>query len=139
MFEPGTFTSGLAGNVSQANFRSDDPSFSIRLTEGGEACLKVLFGTPDFVLPDALTTIEEYAFHGIAASVVYIPDGCVAICAYAFKDCPTLTQIRVPAGCAVGENAFDGREQVTVFGAARSDAEQYCESHDNCEFVTATP
>ena len=95
----------------------------------------IAFGTPDFTLPGDVTAIEESAFQGIAASVVYIPDGCGTIGAYAFKDCPNLTQIRIPAGCAIGENAFDGCERVWIFGTAGSAAEQYCENHDNCVFV----
>lgn len=135
MMEPGTFTSGFAGNGTLANFRSDDPNGVLGLTEDGEACLGVVFGTPDFTLPSDVKSIEESAFEGIAARVVYIPDGCETIGAYAFKGCPNLKQIRVPAGCAIGESAFDGCEHVTIFGTTGSDAEEYCESHDNCEFA----
>ena len=137
MEEPGTFTSGLAGKGTLANFQSDNPRLSVALTEDGEACMteQQSFGTPDFTLPDDIKAVEQSAFEGIAASVVYIPDGCETIGAYAFKDCKSLRQIRIPAGCVIEESAFDGCEHVTIFGVPGSSAEQYCESHDNCEFA----
>ena len=93
-----------------------------------------IFGTPDLTLPAALTEIEESAFEGIRAKVVAVPESCIRIGAYAFKD-STVTQIRVPASCAIGTDAFAGCESVAVFGAAGSPAEAYCASHSNCTFV----
>ena len=93
------------------------------------------FGTPDFTLPAFLTTVEEEAFEGIAASVVDIPESCVSIGAHAFRNCPNLTQIRIPDGCALGTDVFDSCEMVYVFGTAGSPAETYCNAHDNCVFV----
>ena len=66
-----------------------------------------VFGPADFILPAQLTAIADSA----------------------------VVQIRIPAGCAIGTDAFDGCEQVTVFGAAGSPAESYCANHANCEFV----
>lgn len=93
------------------------------------------FGTPDFVIPTDTTTIEANAFEGIAASIVEISANCTSIGDYAFKDCGQLTQIRIPAGCAIGQDVFDSCEKVYIFGTAGSDAEHYCDEHGNCEFV----
>ena len=93
------------------------------------------FGTPDFVIPAGVTAIEANAFEGIAATIVKIPTNCTSIGDYAFKDCAHLTQIRIPAGCALGADVFDGCAKVYVFGVTGSPAEAYCLSHSNCVFV----
>ena len=64
-----------------------------------------------------------------------MPDGCVSIGDEAFKDCESLTRIRIPADCVLGEDVFDGCTAVYVFGTAGSPAEIYCLTHDNCVFV----
>ena len=99
------------------------------------ALAELAFGTPDFTLPAFLTTVEEDAFEGIAASVVDVPAYCVSIGDHAFRGCPNLTQIRIPACCELGADVFDGCTMVYIFGSRDSDAEAYCQSHDNCMFV----
>ena len=69
------------------------------------------------------------AFVGIAATVVYIPDSCGSIGAAAFRDCPNLCQVRIPAGCAIGEDAFAGDFGLKIFGYRNSPAETYCSEH----------
>ena len=95
------------------------------------------FGTPDLCLPSSLTTVEEEAFEGIAASVVDVPESCTGIGDRAFRNCPNLTQIRIPADCELGTDVFDGCEIVVVFGTEGSPAEAYCKdpAHGNCVFV----
>ena len=93
------------------------------------------FGSPDFILPSGTRTIEANAFEGAAMSVVTIPGSCASISDYAFKNCPSLTQIRIPAGCALGADVFDGCTLVYVYGVSGSPAEAYCQSHSNCVFV----
>ena len=44
--------------------------------------------------------------------------------------------IRIPAGCVLGRDVFDGCGTVYVYGAAGSDAERYCSEQDNCVFVS---
>jgi hypothetical protein len=68
-------------------------------------------------------------------SVVFVPATCTSIGPRAFKDCSALTQIRIPAGCAIGADAFDGCTQVFVYSTAGSPAETYCQGHENCVFV----
>lgn len=97
---------------------------------------KPVFAEPDFVLPFALTVIDESAFEGIVAKVVYIPDSCTRIGKWAFRDCPNLTQIRIPANCTIGTDAFVGCNSVTIFGSKGSTAEAYASSHSNCTFVS---
>ena len=108
-----------------------------RLARGGDPEAVQTFGAPDFTLPADIRVIEGYAFEGTVMTVAYIPDGCTGIGAYAFKDCKALRQIRIPTGCAVGQFAFDGCENVTVFGVPGpgSGAEQYCATHESCTFV----
>ena len=95
----------------------------------------IAFADPDFTLPAAMTTVEAEAFEGIAASAVYIPDTCDYIDDYAFRNCPNLTMIRIPADCGIGWKVFEGCSWVYVFGTPGSDAERYCEYFDNCVFV----
>ena len=134
MHEPGTFTQGMNG---MNYFFSDDDRMMIVRANSGELCLieRQDFGTPDFTLPASITLIEEYAFQGIDAQIVYIPDGCTEIEPYAFKDCKKLTRVRIPAGCAIGEFAFDGCEDLYIFSTPGGGAEQYCANHGNCTFV----
>lgn len=95
------------------------------------------FGAPDFVIPAGVTAIETSAFEGVAATIVEIPANCTSIGDYAFKNCAHLTQIRIPADCALGTDVFDGCEKVYVFSAAGSPAEAYCSApgHGNCVFI----
>ena len=106
---------------------------------GGDVVISAVvypaFGTPDFTLPAFLTTVEEEAFEGIAASIVDIPASCTNIGAHAFRNCPNLTQIRIPANCVLGVDVFEGCTMVVVYGMAGSSAEAYCQSHANCVFV----
>ena len=51
---------------------------------------------PDFLLPAGLTRIEDYAFCGVNAKVIYIPDGVTYIGGDAFAECANLEKIRFP-------------------------------------------
>ena len=93
------------------------------------------FGTPDFTLPGSIRTVEANAFEGGAMTVVSVPDGCEVIGAGAFKDCGSLTQIRVPAGCAIGDGAFSGCGTVFVYAPAGSPAESFCAAPANANCV----
>ncbi len=90
---------------------------------------------PVFFLPEDLTVIGTEAFAGAAASVVDIPAGCILIGNYAFRGCGSLRQIRIPAGCVLGEDMFDDCTLVLIYGTAGSPAETYCLTHSNCVFA----
>ncbi len=92
------------------------------------------FGTPDFTLPAFLQEVDESAFEGIVATIVYVPDACESIGAYAFRNA-AIVQIRIPADCSIADTAFDGCEEVLIFGTPGSAAESFCDAHDNCTFV----
>lgn len=93
------------------------------------------FGIPDMYLPEDIEYIEENAFYGTSAHIVYIPDGCLAIENNAFSNNKSLTHIRVPDGCTVAENAFDENNNYFMYGNTGSYAEEFCESQSNCTFI----
>ena len=93
------------------------------------------FGIPDLTLPSLLTAVEADAFEGIAASIVDVPANCRSIGDRAFRLCPNLTQIRIPADCELGKDVFDRCTLVYIFGTAGSPAETYCDAYENCVFV----
>ena len=95
--------------------------------------------TPDFVLPKQLGEIKQEAFRGISAKVVSVPDGCTNIGSMAFAFCPNLKEIRIPANCTIGPDAFRGCKKVFVFSTAGSDAETYCQVYSNLFFVEEQP
>ena len=83
---------------------------------------------PDLVLPADLTEIEESAFEGTDAEIVYIPDNCRKIGSNAFRN-SGVRQIRIPDDCEIGEEAFAGCEDVTLIGTAGSGVATYANSH----------
>lgn len=93
------------------------------------------FGAADFILPTHITVIQEGAFEGISARSVEISPTCTQIGARAFRNCPNLEKIRIPEGCAIGEDAFAGCGTVMIYGVLNSPAELYCQTHDNCMFM----
>ena len=130
------FTTGLNGR-SVGGFASDNAAYIVGLNEDGEACLADpnVLAAPDFVIPSGTLEIRSEVFVGIAATVVYIPDNCGSIGAAAFRDCQNLRQIRIPAGCTVGTDAFAGDFGLKIFGYRGSPAEVYCSEHPYCSFV----
>ena len=94
---------------------SADETISACLCRGDPAA-------PDFLIPAGTLVIQSEAFAGIGAAVVYIPDRCGSIGAAAFRDCPNLRQVRIPAGCAIGTDAFAGDFGLKIFGYRGSPA-----------------
>ena len=138
--QPFVVTGGLPGKATLANFVCDAPGYTLALTANGEAALVEVYGSPDFTLPASVQSIEEQAFEGAAMTVADIPDGCESIGDHAFRNCPTLTQIRIPASVtSIGDGVFDGCGLVCVFGAAGSAAESCCAENDDLIFVACEP
>ena len=93
------------------------------------------FGTADFILPAALTEIEEEAFEGAAMMAVYVPDTVEVIGANAFKDCELLWKIRLPKDCEIDETAFDGCTAFLVYAPAGGSVEKFCAEQESIIFV----
>ena len=133
---PVTLVTGTADST--AGLFSDKEDYLLLIRENTWIlCLNLPFDNPDFTLPADITAIEESAFECADMSAVYIHDGCGSIGDHAFRSCPNLTQIRIPAGCSLGTDVFDGCELVYVYSTAGSPVEAYCVAHDNCVFVPA--
>lgn len=66
--------------------------------------------TGELVIPDGVTSIEDYAFYGYEElTSVTIPDSVTSIGASAFSDCTGLTSIAIPDSVtSIGSYAFSG-------------------------------
>ena len=85
---------------------------------------------PDFTSPSALTTIDQEAFFGTAASFIWLADGVTSIGDRAFAGCEGLRFIRIPRQCtSIGTDAIPAG--VTILCERDSAAEQYASDH-NC-------
>jgi hypothetical protein len=93
------------------------------------------FGTPDFTLPEGLTTIEESAFEGDTLITVVDAGNCTSIGAYAFKGCTNLTQILLDKDCDIDNTAFSDCGTVFVFAQANGKTETFCDTREGIEFV----
>lgn len=89
-----------------------------------EISFQPLMNNPDFVLPPRLNTIEEEAFSGINASMIYIPDGATSIGEKAFRNCINLQEIRIPESVqSIADNAFEGcRNDLYIYSTEGSSA-----------------
>ena len=118
------------------NLISMEPEYSM-IVQGDETQLlicAVFSRTHDLILPASITAIEEEAFEGISATVVYVPDGCLYIGKKAFMN-SSVYRVFVPADCELAEDVFEGCKLVYLISAEGSLAQQYCETHSNCLFV----
>lgn len=85
---------------------------------------------PDFVLPAALTAIEEEAFAGGVFTYVKLSENTVSIGQRAFGDCQNLAYIYIPeTTTGIDPDAFDNVNGLTIFGKAGSTAEGYAQAH----------
>ena len=88
------------------------------------------WAVPDFVLPAALTAIEEEAFRGGAFSFVQLPEQTVSVGSYAFADCAHLAFIYIPENTtAIDPDAFHGITALTILGFVLSPAEAYADTY----------
>lgn len=99
---------------------------------------KPAFGAPDFIPPQALKTVGEEAFAGIAATVIRLPQGVTEISSRAFADCAHLLQIYIPADCeTIDAHAFDGcSAALQIFAPEGSAAQRFAQSA-GFQFVAA--
>ena len=66
-----------------------------------------LGGETDVVIPEAITTIGNYAFYGCNIEHVTIPDSVISIGDYAFADCPLQNFVISKSIIHIGNNPFD--------------------------------
>lgn len=86
---------------------------------------------PDFILPAALTEIEEEAFAGISTSVVKVQENVKTIGSRAFANCSKLKAIYIPEGCEyIAADAFSGVVGLTIYGQEGSYAEYYANRYN---------
>ena len=85
---------------------------------------------PDFILPASTRVIEDEAFAGIKATSILVGDQVESIGSKAFANCTNLQQIVIPESVVViSENAFEGCNDIVIFGVTGSCAETYAESN----------
>ena len=83
-----------------------------------------------FVLPAALTTIEDEAFEGTAITNIVLPENVETIGDYAFANIQTLRHISIPDKTSfICKNAFKGSVNVTISGAPKGYARVW--AHEN--------
>ena len=100
--------------------------------------LDTTFPIPDFIVPAALRSVEAEAFAGIAAQHIKLPDILNSIGDNAFANCPNLVCIYIPANCtSIASNAFDGVENLTIFGHSGSYSEFYA-IRNGFDFIAIT-
>ena len=95
---------------------------------------KPLFGTPDFTMPAALSTIGESAFEGMPLLHITDADSVTSVGRWAFKD-TGLTQISLPANCAIDADAFSGCGTVYIFAPAGGTTEDWCRDRTGIVFI----
>lgn len=79
----------------------------------------------DYVLPSNLTRIEEEAFMCIPAQKIELSANIEFIDARAFADCASLREVVIPAAVkSISDHAFDGCEDVTIYGEKGTEAER---------------
>ena len=85
------------------------------------------FGTPDTVLPEDLTLIEEEAFAGDSSVViVQLPEGLEEIGERAFAYCTGMRHIYIPESTVrIADDAFEGCTDLLIYGRSGSEAESY--------------
>ena len=95
---------------------------------------------PDFVMPAALTEIDDEAFAGCAFVYARLSENTTRIGDDAFAGCLNLRFVYIPqAAQDISPSAFDGvPDGLTICGIAGSDAETYANAH-GFAFVAVQP
>lgn len=104
------------GGVSVEIMKVDGISVVVFIAENSKA---------DYVLPSNLTRIEEEAFMCIPAQKIELSANIEFIDARAFADCTSLREVVIPAAVkSISDHAFDGCEDVTIYGEKDTEAER---------------
>ena len=77
-------------------------------------------------MPESLVILEESAFEGTAATMVYLPDGVSVIESRAFADMPNLKVAFIPKSVReIGKDLFGSVKDVTLIGVAGSPTQDW--------------
>lgn len=96
---------------------------------------RLVFGTPDFILPAGIESIEDNAFEGVTGMTIVDAGHCTSIGQEAFKGCTGLTQILLDRDCEIAADAFSGCGTVYVFAPDGGATMTACDSHDELVFI----
>lgn len=95
-------------------------------------------GYSEFILPDSLIIIEEYAFSGTAAEFVKLPENTEIIGKSAFAANRNLRIVYIPNSVtAVGAEAFDNSRVLSFIGFDHSYGEEWAKAQ-NRRFIILT-
>ena len=75
----------------------------------------LVFGCKNTIIPNSVTSIEDYAFKGCSGlTSIEIPNSVTSIGSNAFRDCSGLTSIEIPNSVtSIGNSAFSGCSGLT--------------------------
>lgn len=91
-------------------------------------------------LPASLSVIEEEAFAGVSAAIIYVPSSCMEIQSRAFADCSSLQRIYISAATeSIALDAFDGCTNLTVYAPTGSVAIKVAKYNDLFYVETDAP
>ena len=92
----------------------------------------------DVVIPDGVTSIEDYAFDGYTGlTSITISNGVTSIGNCAFRGCTGLTSITIPDGVtSIGEYVFSDCIGLTSITIPDSVTSIVCGAFDGCKFTT---
>ena len=75
---------------------------------------KLIAGCKNTVIPNSVTTIGDFAFHGCTFTTIEIPDNVTSIGDGAFAWCEYLESLTIPADVtSIGESLFEGSYSLT--------------------------
>ncbi len=112
------------GGEDPGNFILYEDLGTLTVTENGHH-----FGTPDFILPSATTSIKAHAFTGAAMSVVDA-SRCTSIGSGAFMNCTSLLKIRLPKDCSIAADAFSGcTALIAIYAPANGSTERWADEN----------
>ena len=81
------------------------------------------------MLPPSIRVVEQEAFLGVSARVVYLPEGAQTIGDYAFADTPNIVVAFIPRTVSfIGKDVFRGANRLTIIGVQGSPAEDWAKA-----------